>query len=128
MAAYYSRTGNYESLGKRRRDELWKACSQLGVPDSHIVLVNATRLPDNPRAKWRPDVVANLILHAIETLGIQMLVSFDPDGVSGHPNHCSIYYAAASLHMANLLPKGKLLSISQQTQGGEAFYSHVIRL
>lgn len=93
-------------MGNNRRDELWKACGQLGIPDSHIVLVNATRLPDDPRAKWRPDVVANLILHAIESLDIKMLVSFDPDGVSGHPNHCSIYYAAASLYMANLLPKG----------------------
>lgn len=100
-------SGNYENLGEHRREELWKSCAQLGVPDSHIVLVKATKLPDDPHSAWRPDIVANLILHAIETLDIKMLVTFDPDGVSGHANHCAIYYAAASLHMANLLPKGK---------------------
>ncbi|XP_017020479.1 N-acetylglucosaminyl-phosphatidylinositol de-N-acetylase [Drosophila kikkawai] len=97
--------GNYEHAAKLRRQELWRSCSKLGVPESNIVLMNATNLPDDPNVDWRPDVVASLILHAVESLDIQAIFTFDRDGVSSHPNHCAVYYAAASLCLANLLPK-----------------------
>lgn len=74
--------------------------------------MNATNLPDDPNVDWRPDVVASLILHAVESLDIQAIFTFDRDGVSSHPNHCAVYYAAASLCLANLLPKGE--------EGGES--------
>ncbi|EDV41755.1 uncharacterized protein Dana_GF17341 [Drosophila ananassae] len=97
--------GNFEQQGKVRRQELWRSCSKLGIPESNIVLMNATNLPDDPNVDWRPDAVAGLILHAVESLSIQAIFTFDRDGVSSHPNHCAVYYAAASLCLANLLPK-----------------------
>jgi len=102
-----SRTGNFEHKAKVRRQELWRSCSKLGIPESNIVLMNATNLPDDPYVDWRPDAVASLILHTIESLDIQAIFTFDRDGVSSHPNHCAVYYAAASLCLANLLPKGE---------------------
>ncbi|KAH8278394.1 hypothetical protein KR018_001552 [Drosophila ironensis] len=97
--------GNFEQQGKVRRQELWRSCSKLGIPESNIMLMNATNLPDDPNVDWRPDAVAGLILHAVESLSIQAIFTFDRDGVSSHPNHCAVYYAAASLCLANLLPK-----------------------
>ncbi|KAI8044255.1 N-acetylglucosaminyl-phosphatidylinositol de-N-acetylase [Drosophila gunungcola] len=97
--------GNFEHKAKVRRQELWRSCSKLGIPESNIVLMNATNLPDDPYVDWRPDAVASLILHAVESLDIQAIFTFDRDGVSSHPNHCAVYYAAASLCLANLLPK-----------------------
>lgn len=97
--------GNFEHKAKVRRQELWRSCSKLGIPESNIVLMNATNLPDDPYVDWRPDAVASLILHTIESLDIQAIFTFDRDGVSSHPNHCAVYYAAASLCLANLLPK-----------------------
>ncbi|XP_068156062.1 N-acetylglucosaminyl-phosphatidylinositol de-N-acetylase [Drosophila tropicalis] len=97
--------GNYEQLAQLRREELWRACMKLGIPEENIVLVNATNLPDDPNVEWRPDAVASLILHTVESLDIQAIFTFDRDGVSSHPNHCAVYYAAASLCLANLLPK-----------------------
>ncbi|XP_016996347.2 N-acetylglucosaminyl-phosphatidylinositol de-N-acetylase [Drosophila takahashii] len=97
--------GNFEHKAKVRRQELWRSCSKLGIPESNIVLMNATNLPDDPYVDWRPDAVASLILHTVESLDIQAIFTFDRDGVSSHPNHCAVYYAAASLCLANLLPK-----------------------
>ncbi|XP_030373836.1 N-acetylglucosaminyl-phosphatidylinositol de-N-acetylase isoform X2 [Scaptodrosophila lebanonensis] len=97
--------GNFEQQAQLRREELWRACKHLGIPESNIVLMNATNLPDDPNVEWRPDAVANLILHTVESLDIQAIFTFDRDGVSSHPNHCAVYYAAASLCLANLLPK-----------------------
>lgn len=88
---------------------MWQACAQLGIPESNIILVNATNLPDDPNVDWKTDAVANIILHTVESLGIQAIITFDRDGVSQHPNHCAVYYAAASLCLANLLPKGKTI-------------------
>uniref|UniRef100_A0A1B0G7Y8 N-acetylglucosaminyl-phosphatidylinositol de-N-acetylase n=1 Tax=Glossina morsitans morsitans TaxID=37546 RepID=A0A1B0G7Y8_GLOMM len=97
--------GNYENLSYKRREELWSACQNLGIPEANIILVNATNLPDDPNVEWRTETVANFMLHTVETLGIQALVTFDREGVSQHPNHCAVYYAAASLCLTNLLPK-----------------------
>ncbi|KAH8420721.1 hypothetical protein KR222_003121 [Zaprionus bogoriensis] len=98
--------GNYEQQGQVRRDELFRACKRLGIVESNIILVNATNLPDDPNVDWRADAVARFILHTVESLDIQAIFTFDRDGVSSHPNHCAVYYAAASLCLANLLPKG----------------------
>lgn len=83
----------------------------LGVPAANIIMVNATNLPDDPNAEWKAPVVANLILHTVESLDIQAICTFDRDGVSQHPNHSAVYFAAASLCLANLLPKGTYLVI-----------------
>lgn len=101
-----------------RRQELWRSCSKLGIPESNIVLMNATNLPDDPNVDWRPDAVAGLILHAVESLSIQAIFTFDRDGVSSHPNHCAVYYAAASLCLANLLPKGERGGTNHEGGGG----------
>ena len=92
---------------------MWQSCSHLGVPQGNIILVNATNLPDDPNVDWKTDAVASIILHTVETLSIQAIITFDRDGVSQHPNHCAVYYAAASLCLANLLPKGKYKSYTK---------------
>ncbi|KAL7730080.1 hypothetical protein ACLKA6_009361 [Drosophila palustris] len=97
--------GNFEQKGQVRREELFRACKRLGISESNIILVNATNLPDDPNVEWRSDAVASFILHTVESLDIQAIFTFDRDGVSSHPNHCAVYYAAASLCLANLLPK-----------------------
>lgn len=97
--------GNFEKLGNVRRDELWNSCQMLGIPASNIILVNATHLPDDPNIEWKTESIAALVLNTVESLDIQAIFTFDRDGVSHHPNHCAVYYATASLCLANLLPK-----------------------
>lgn len=97
--------GNHEKLGNVRRDELWSSCQMLGIPASNVILVNATHLQDDPNIEWKTESIAALVLNTVESLDIQAIITFDRDGVSHHPNHCAVYYATASLCLANLLPK-----------------------
>ncbi|XP_050084090.1 N-acetylglucosaminyl-phosphatidylinositol de-N-acetylase [Anopheles aquasalis] len=96
--------GNHEGQGDVRRKELWDACESMGVRPEDITLVDATHLQDDPAAEWKTVTIANQVLRQIESLDVQLLITFDKDGVSGHPNHCAIYYATASLCLSGLIP------------------------
>uniref|UniRef100_A0A2M4BSN2 N-acetylglucosaminylphosphatidylinositol deacetylase n=1 Tax=Anopheles marajoara TaxID=58244 RepID=A0A2M4BSN2_9DIPT len=96
--------GNHEGQGDVRRQELWDACESMGVRPEDITLVDATHLQDDPAAEWKTVTIANQVLRQIESLDVQLLITFDKDGISGHPNHCAIYYATASLCLSGLIP------------------------
>ncbi|KAK3927048.1 Ribitol-5-phosphate xylosyltransferase 1 [Frankliniella fusca] len=97
--------GNYDKEGGRRKKELWESCRILGIPDSNITLIMSTLLPDNPKVKWREDILSSLILHHVEALSIDTIITFDKHGVSNHANHCSLFYAMALLCIEKKLPK-----------------------
>ncbi|XP_053690541.1 N-acetylglucosaminyl-phosphatidylinositol de-N-acetylase [Sabethes cyaneus] len=104
--------GNYGQRGEERRQELWNACESLGIKPEDITLLNATHLRDDPALEWKTVTIANQILKYLESLDIDLLVTFDKDGISGHPNHSAIYYATASLCLAGLIPsKCKVLTL-----------------
>lgn len=63
-------------------------------------------MPDDPNAHWKIETVASNILKSIESIDAELLITFDRDGVTNHSNHCSIYYAVASLCLANQIPIG----------------------
>ncbi|XP_072934381.1 N-acetylglucosaminyl-phosphatidylinositol de-N-acetylase [Epargyreus clarus] len=97
--------GNFEGKGNVRRQELWDACHELGVPDRNICLVMDTRLQDNPKAHWPAPVIAKLIHHTLEAYDIDTLVTFDRGGVSSHPNHSAVFYAVAYMFVEKIMPK-----------------------
>ena len=97
--------GNFEKKGKIRTKELWNASKKLFMSTNNITLLNATHLQDDPNLEWKVETIAKYILKEIETLDIDLLITFDRDGISNHPNHCAIYYATASLCLAGLIPK-----------------------
>lgn len=96
--------GNYDKEGGKRKKELWESCRILGIPDSNITLIMSTLLPDDPKVKWREDLVSTLILNHMEALSIDTLITFDKHGVSEHANHCSLFYAMALLYVEKRLP------------------------
>jgi N-acetylglucosaminylphosphatidylinositol deacetylase len=97
-------TGDYEKQGNIRKDELWNACRCLDIQAQDITLINCTNLPDDPNAEWKVELLSSLILNQIEALDIDLLITFDKDGVSHHKNHTSLYYATASLCLSGLMP------------------------
>ncbi|XP_055546312.1 N-acetylglucosaminyl-phosphatidylinositol de-N-acetylase [Wyeomyia smithii] len=104
--------GNYGQRGDQRRQELWDACESLGIKPEDITLLNATHLRDDPALEWKAVTIANQILKYLESLEIDLMVTFDKDGISGHPNHSAIYYATASLCLSGLIPyKCKVLTL-----------------
>lgn len=104
--------GNHDHKGPIRRQELWDACESLGVRPEDITLVNATHLQDDPTIEWKTVTIANQLLRQVESLDVDLLITFDKDGVSGHPNHCAIYYATASLCLSGMIPSNcKVLTL-----------------
>ncbi|XP_052901984.1 N-acetylglucosaminyl-phosphatidylinositol de-N-acetylase [Anopheles moucheti] len=104
--------GNHDRKGAVRRQELWDACESLGVRPEDITLVNATHLQDDPTAEWKTVTIADQLLRQLESLDAELLITFDKDGISGHPNHCAIYYATASLCLSGMIPSNcKVLTL-----------------
>jgi N-acetyl-1-D-myo-inositol-2-amino-2-deoxy-alpha-D-glucopyranoside deacetylase len=97
--------GQADQLGGYRIAELDAACAALGVTD-HRFLGGAGRfrdsgmmgLPTNehPRAFWQADldVAAGLLLDVIREVRPQVLVTYDPNGFYGHPDHIQAHRVA----------------------------------
>jgi N-acetyl-1-D-myo-inositol-2-amino-2-deoxy-alpha-D-glucopyranoside deacetylase len=94
-----------DQLGGYRIAELAAACAALGVTD-HRFLGGAGRyrdsgmmgLPtnDHPRAFWRAEVdtAAGELLEVIREVRPQVLVTYDPNGFYGHPDHIQAHRVA----------------------------------
>ncbi|XP_018882715.4 N-acetylglucosaminyl-phosphatidylinositol de-N-acetylase isoform X2 [Gorilla gorilla gorilla] len=136
--------GNYYNQGETRKKELLQSCDVLGIPLSSVMIIDNRDFPDDPGMQWDTEHVARLLLQHIEVNGINVVVTFDAGGVSGHSNHIALYAAvrvlcahasvcecAAQVH----LPSGSaLVSASyagcplraQQQRSGTGQESHVL--
>lgn len=94
-----------DQLGGYRIGELADACAALGVTD-HRFLGGAGRYRDSgmmgmatnehPRAFWQADldVAAGHLLEVIREVRPQVLVTYDPNGFYGHPDHIQAHRVA----------------------------------
>ncbi|KAM9614962.1 N-acetylglucosaminyl-phosphatidylinositol de-N-acetylase isoform 1-T1 [Morphnus guianensis] len=98
--------GNYYNQGEIRKKELEQSCFLLGVPASDVTVVDHRDLPDNPAVEWDTQLLAAFVLKHIEANNINLVVTFDAGGVSGHANHVSLYTALRYLHSEQKLPEG----------------------
>ncbi|NXM27830.1 PIGL acetylase, partial [Oxyruncus cristatus] len=86
-------SGNYYNQGEIRKKELEQSCCVLGIPASDVTVIDHRDLPDNPAVEWDTHLLATLVLKHIEAKNINLVVTFDAGGVSGHANHISLYSA-----------------------------------
>ncbi|NXU15966.1 PIGL acetylase, partial [Pardalotus punctatus] len=86
-------SGNYYNQGEIRKKELEQSCCVLGIPASDVTVIDHRDLPDNPAVEWDTQLLATLVLKHIEAKNINLVVTFDAGGVSGHANHVSLYTA-----------------------------------
>jgi N-acetyl-1-D-myo-inositol-2-amino-2-deoxy-alpha-D-glucopyranoside deacetylase len=94
-----------DQLGGYRLVELERACQALGVTD-HRFLGGAGRYRDSgmmgtpandhPRAFWRADLdeAANHLVEVMREVRPQVLVTYDPNGGYGHPDHINAHRVA----------------------------------
>uniref|UniRef100_A0A8C7EEP6 N-acetylglucosaminylphosphatidylinositol deacetylase n=1 Tax=Nothoprocta perdicaria TaxID=30464 RepID=A0A8C7EEP6_NOTPE len=85
--------GNYYNQGEIRKKELEQSCLLLGIPAANVTVVDHRDFPDNPALHWDTQLLATLVLKHIEANNINLVVTFDAGGVSGHANHTSLYTA-----------------------------------
>ncbi|NXF87092.1 PIGL acetylase, partial [Eubucco bourcierii] len=86
-------SGNYYNQGEVRKKELEQSCSLLGIPASAVTVIDHRELPDDPAVEWDTQLLATFVLKHIEANNINLVVTFDAGGVSGHANHISLYTA-----------------------------------
>uniref|UniRef100_A0A8B9HC83 N-acetylglucosaminylphosphatidylinositol deacetylase n=1 Tax=Astyanax mexicanus TaxID=7994 RepID=A0A8B9HC83_ASTMX len=113
-------SGNYYNQGAQRKKELLASCAVLGIPASHVTVVENKELPDDPKAEWSTALTSMLIHKHIKTHSINMVLTFDEGGVSGHTNHIAIYRAVSVLrlpccHSSEKIQRGGKLAIAYQT-------------
>ncbi|KAL0034476.1 hypothetical protein WJX79_004581 [Trebouxia sp. C0005] len=95
-------TGNFEGLGKLRQEELRTACAILGIEPKDVFIVDHTDLQDGPHAQWPPQLIALIVAAQASKVKADMIITFDAQGVSHHPNHIAVWRGAVSyLQKAN---------------------------
>ncbi|NXS80827.1 PIGL acetylase, partial [Erpornis zantholeuca] len=101
-------SGNYYNQGEIRKKELEQSCWVLGIPASDVTVIDHRDLPDDPAVEWDTQLLATLVLEHIKAKSINLVVTFDAGGVSGHANHVSLH-AAVRYSVCTLLwvpPRG----------------------
>ncbi|XP_067113877.1 N-acetylglucosaminyl-phosphatidylinositol de-N-acetylase isoform X2 [Osmerus mordax] len=95
--------GNFYNQGSYRQEELYESCGVLGLPASNICILDHKELPDSPKVEWNTSLTSSLILKHITEHSINMVLTFDGRGVSGHANHTAIHKAVSYLASAGKL-------------------------
>ena len=82
--------GNYDGLGELREKEFDNVSRALNFPDNQIL--NIPELQDNIKQKWEPKIVSEQIEEFLKyNQDIKIILTFDENGVTKHPNHISCY-------------------------------------
>ncbi|KAF6096118.1 phosphatidylinositol glycan anchor biosynthesis class L [Phyllostomus discolor] len=85
--------GNYYNQGEIRKKELLQSCDVLGIPASSVMIIDNRDFPDDPGVQWDTESVAGVLLQHIEVNNINLVVTFDAGGISGHSNHVALHTA-----------------------------------
>ncbi|KAJ7093602.1 putative deacetylase LmbE-like domain-containing protein [Mycena epipterygia] len=90
-------TGNAKGLGNLRKEEFGQALEVFGVREERRFILDHPYLQDNKTGAWDPAVIANEIHSLVGDHGITTILTFDSEGITGHPNHRSTL--AGALHL-----------------------------
>ncbi|KAI4342731.1 hypothetical protein MLD38_027318 [Melastoma candidum] len=85
-------TGNADGKGDMRKHELLKACALLGVPTQQVKILDHPNLQDGFGNNWHHSLLAKLVKEEVASCGINVVITFDSYGVSGHCNHRDVHY------------------------------------
>ncbi|KAF7313816.1 hypothetical protein HMN09_00539000 [Mycena chlorophos] len=82
--------GNADGLGQVRKSELESSLDMLGIDADKRLLVDHPDLQDNFTAHWDEFTIASVLEPFVVEHDITTILTFDEQGVSGHPNHISL--------------------------------------
>eukprot|EP00746_Dinoflagellata_sp_MGD_P025770 gnl/MRDRNA2_/MRDRNA2_16070_c0_seq2.p1 gnl/MRDRNA2_/MRDRNA2_16070_c0~~gnl/MRDRNA2_/MRDRNA2_16070_c0_seq2.p1 ORF type:complete len:273 (+),score=45.65 gnl/MRDRNA2_/MRDRNA2_16070_c0_seq2:47-820(+) len=83
-------TGDADGLGHLRRVEMERSCQSWDVAPEDFVILDVPELPDGFHS-WNEDAVARHVKSFLDSRSIEVVITFDGYGVSGHPNHISTF-------------------------------------
>ncbi|TAQ84126.1 hypothetical protein B7494_g7550 [Chlorociboria aeruginascens] len=103
-------SGDADGLGETRKKELMKSGIALGLrEEKDVFVVDSPDFPDSMSTTWDKQKIANLLSSAFApnlsipqksksaekpTATIDVLITFDSQGISSHSNHISLYHGA----------------------------------
>lgn len=100
-------SGNADGLGEIRRKELVRSALLLGIRNADDVLVlDDPQFPDSMTKTWDAKAISTLLASTFAPkmaklspksapeVNIDLVITFDKQGVSSHPNHISLYHGA----------------------------------
>eukprot|EP00262_Sarcandra_glabra_P019858 TRINITY_DN770_c0_g1_i1.p1 TRINITY_DN770_c0_g1~~TRINITY_DN770_c0_g1_i1.p1 ORF type:complete len:261 (-),score=15.90 TRINITY_DN770_c0_g1_i1:96-878(-) len=94
-------TGNADGKGNIRKEEFYQACGILKVPLKQVKILDHPALQDGFNKMWNHQLLAKIIGQETTTQGIDLVVTFDNYGVSGHMNHCDVHHGICMLLRGN---------------------------
>lgn len=104
--------GDCEDLACQREQELHCAADVLGLTEVHFLGYQDSGMAgspanEHPRALVQadPDVLAEQVADFMRRLQPQVVLTFDPYGAYGHPDHIAIYRATVAAY--ERLPEGE---------------------
>ncbi|KAI5654297.1 hypothetical protein M9H77_31484 [Catharanthus roseus] len=90
-------TGNADGMGNIRKEELYLASAILKVPLQQVKVVNHPNVQDGFGKVWNSNLLAGIIDDEICSSAIDLVITFDHFGVSGHCNHCDVHRGVRKL-------------------------------
>lgn len=98
-------SGNADGLGAVRKKELVQAVPCLGVRRENLTILDMSSYQDG-QTKWEIEKLSSVILHHLEKLDCDFVITFDERGVSGHPNHAACFFTLQFLYTNGHIPAG----------------------
>ncbi|KAL6280044.1 hypothetical protein ACE6H2_016925 [Prunus campanulata] len=89
--------GDADGKGITRKEELYQASAILKVPHQQVKVLDHPDLQDGFGEVWNHNILALIIEEEINSYGIDLIITFDNYGVSGHCNHCDVHYGVMKL-------------------------------
>jgi len=83
--------GDFEGNGQLRLKEMNRACEVLVV--SNCTTLDLPDVRDGPKEVWSTQRIREIVQHYCSDSQIQLVVTFDDHGVTGHANHAALYKA-----------------------------------
>ncbi|EGG05093.1 uncharacterized protein MELLADRAFT_116860 [Melampsora larici-populina 98AG31] len=112
-----SSSGNADGLGLKRTREMRASCWAFGIISDHCIVIDHPELPDSMSVWWPEDKIAEFVKLYVELWKIDLVITFDHHGVSGHANHRAIAAAISrivhtdpSFPMTMMLESSSLIS------------------
>ncbi|PVU98510.1 hypothetical protein BB560_005655 [Smittium megazygosporum] len=84
-------TGNAMGMGNVRRKELTRAVAKFGIPPENLIMIDDPAFPDDNKQAWDPVLMSKTLEAIVLASKTDIVFTFDKQGVSGHPNHISLY-------------------------------------
>ncbi|TYH75675.1 hypothetical protein ES332_D04G036600v1 [Gossypium tomentosum] len=84
--------GNADGMGSSRKDELYRACVVHKIQLQQVNVLDHPELQDGFGKVWNHGLVARIIEEEVYSHVIDVIITFDSYGVSGHCNHGDVHY------------------------------------